>query len=385
MVKRAVLGLGVLMAAAACEPQNNAAPPAEPEAAAAPFVDVTAPYETPFADERVSGAAFWADPALSFRSVIAAIYERQALVLFDTELSPLDQRGGAWGGGLALAYGLDGGEALLAAHDDETGAFRFFTVDAEDRVLVDLNADIKAKGPMRDICLSSGDGGAFALHAVTQRGTYYAFDLETEAGNVASRDFAEFDNETPFTACAVDNDAKRLYLGQADGRLLKADLAATEFVLELVDAKGPETISGLALLAQGDGAGRILAANGDSGYIHVFDKNDYAFEGAFRVIDAFDVDAVDEITALSAFGGNLGGIYRNGVIAVGDGRDDQGANLKLVPWSAVANALGVDVGAAVSPRGQAAIEETDDDGVNIQLDGVPAEIMGEAQSGGENE
>jgi hypothetical protein len=98
-----------------------------------------------------------------------------------------------------------------------------------------------------------------------------------------------------------------------------------------------------------------------SGEIEVVSPPEPEIQAIFRFGSSFDYTAVTSATALGAGYGNYGGVYRDGIVALGD----ENGMVSLVPWNSVVSALGLELGERVDPRN---IYPEEDDPLAIEID-----------------
>ena len=107
---------------------------------------------------------------------------------------------------------------------------------------------------------------------------------------------------------------------------------------------------------------RLLAFDRANGVVHVFDASDGHAAGAAKITTRPPVDEngnydesarpAETYGVFAATGDNLGGIYRNGALTMVV--DATTPVLRLTPLNGVANALSLNAGVAIAPRGDSA-------------------------------
>ena len=154
----------------------------------------------------------------------------------------------------------------------------------------------------------------------------------------------------------VDIDG-RLLAASDRGEIYRLDENAFGSPLARSDAQGPGALAviGVQIAAQEASdapltTGQILFADLSTGVIHVFESLTGEALGAVKIAATNELPGVDRGEAFAATGANFGGLYRNGVLAVGVANGADGPMLSLVPASAVRNALSLPVGEPVSSR-----------------------------------
>jgi hypothetical protein len=103
--------------------------------------------------------------------------------------------------------------------------------------------------------------------------------------------------------------------------------------------------------------------------MQLFDTESGESLGAVKIVATDDLPGVDGAEAFDVTGGNLGGLYRNGVAAFGVANGAEGPVIRIAPTSSLKNALQLSFGDPVSPRGGAVMQ--DDDFLNIPTNYQP--------------
>ena len=106
-------------------------------------------------------------------------------------------------------------------------------------------------------------------------------------------------------------------------------------------------IEGLAIYDGAQGRYLVLSSQGNDSYVILDAAAPYAVRGAFRVgLNAqLGIDGVSETDGLEVTSVNLGGPWTDGMLVVQDGRKrmpEANQNFKYVPWTVIAQALGLD-------------------------------------------
>jgi 3-phytase len=118
---------------------------------------------------------------------------------------------------------------------------------------------------------------------------------------------------------------------------------------QVIGVGGPvyDDIEGLAIYHGERGDYLVISSQGNDSYVVLDAQAPYAVRGAFRIgLNAErGIDGASETDGLEVTSANLGGIWDRGMLVVQDGRKrmpEGTQNYKYLPWSAVADALGLD-------------------------------------------
>jgi 3-phytase len=153
----------------------------------------------------------------------------------------------------------------------------------------------------------------------------------------------------------IDDRNGALYIGEEARGIWRYDLDPTVTARTLVaaapSAKLKPDVEGLTLMRDGSKTWLIASSQGDSAFaVWQVDGAAPRYAGRFSVVAAGGVDGVTGTDGLDAHAGPAGR-YSRGLLVVQDDVDTEGEalsatrerqNFKLVSWSAVVEALGLD-------------------------------------------
>jgi 3-phytase len=155
--------------------------------------------------------------------------------------------------------------------------------------------------------------------------------------------------------CVADDAAGVLYVGEEDVALwrLPADPDAGD-QMTAVDTVADNTavhddIEGVSIYDLGDGRGYIIASSqGNDTYAVYRLEGEQEYLGSFAVPadGTRGIDGASETDGLDVSSRNLGPGFEHGALVVQDGRNvmpNQNQNYKYVPWSAIAEALALEM------------------------------------------
>ncbi len=347
------------LAAAACGERTDA-PSAVEEVAAPEPVGVIASDALAGLSAPPTGVDFWTHPNVSFNSLII-VASADGLASYNMEDgNEVSRVPGVSLNGVAVSYiGFGPLAAGVAAAFDETqGAFQFYGVDNVSRLFLPLAGGPSIRGAVRGFCTGRAATSPDPTLFVVQRGELKIFNLTPVMNGETAGVSINGEAGTPIpetaTACAVDM-AGVVYLLGNGGEIYRVDSdSAFDAPFAVAFADDPDGIAFLGS-SQADGAssvnGQIAVLDGDTGIIELFDARDGHALGAARIDAADEIDAVTEATVMGASAANLGGLYRDGAIALGV--DGEAPAVRMIPANGVANALGVPASPPANPRGQA--------------------------------
>lgn len=363
---------------------------AEPPADAAGSVDRQAAPTVAISDEsgplaaQAVGAAFWRHPRFPHLSSIAVVSDGAALSLFNMESEQLDSLAGPFRIGVDIRYLPETAstDALLAAYNAASQAVEFFTVSQDGQHLEALDGEAHL-GEIAAFCLwqtpasravsllSVDLAGALSRRELTAGfpGAISASDpvLIAAAGPAAGLAEAEscvVDDENGVAYFATPAAIIRIPVGE------NSEAGAADVFLSARRMSAPVDF---ALVGASTDGYAIMTA-GAAGYAEIWSLGTGERIGGVTFRASGESDAVETFSTMIATGGNFGGLYRNGLILLGEPIDDSGApNFKLAPWNGIANALGLEIAALSSPRethaeARAREAEADDGGLTTAID-----------------
>lgn len=351
----------------ACE-RKEAPTPEAIEIAQAPVSD-----ELPGLPAPATGISFWDHPTLSFNSTMIVATEAGVVAYSMEDGVEVSRIDGFKAEGVATGYIGEGAQAagFIAFLDTQAGAFHFYGVDNNTRAFLPIDGGPAVRGAVRGFCIGRGLGAATPSLFVVQNAKVQIFNLAGAQGGVAIESETTIDTPDNLKSCAVDLDG-RVIVAADNGDLYRLS-GQNAFAAPFAHAD-IETAGDIAVIAAAnpedpsDITGEILFPDLAKGVIFVFDRNDGVLKGLVKLTATDDLPGADKGDVFAATGGNLGGLYRNGVVAFGVGDETNGPVIRIAPGSSIKNALSIPVGDPVSPRGQAPAPEDDGLIIPIKLD-----------------
>ncbi len=360
----ALASISALALLAACD---RAADETTPEAAQAPAQTeapaATARVEAVISDElpgisaAATGLAFWEHPSMPFNSLLI-VANQDGVVAYNMENgSEVSRVDGFSAEGAAVSYfGLGARAAGIAAFIDAgAGAFRLFGVDNETRAFLPLEGAPAITGEVRDFCFGRSPKGATPTLFIVQETGVQFYNLAADADGVAVSAEGVIDTPGNLMRCAVDQEGALTLLAD-NGAVFRLDSdQAFEAPLAKAEIEQPGDIAVVrSMVGEGEDAAvkeQILVLDVADGALHVFNRDSGRPLGivAYKGTDA--LSGVDRANVLGVSSANLGALYRNGILAFA-AQGEEGPIVRITPASSLANALSLEVGEAVSPRGE---------------------------------
>ena len=313
-------------------------------------IGVPASDELPGLASAPTGIAFWTHPNVAFNSLLV-VADETGLASYNMEDgNEVSRVPGGTLSGVALSYfGLATQAAgMAAAYDDEANAFRFYGIDNATRLFVPLDGELEIDAALRGFCLGRGDGVTEpTLFTLTKGGLGIVnLTLDDSASGIDVSDTTSVPIPDTITACAVDRDGV-VILGGNDGSIYRL---SGEQSFAAPFAQAGRAIADMEILASDSAAGQIAVIGAASHAIELFDREDGHALGAVTISATDEIDAVAAASTMGASAANLGGLYRDGALALGIA--GEAPSIRIIPANGIANALNLTALAPANPRGE---------------------------------
>ncbi|WP_395505479.1 phytase [Ectopseudomonas hydrolytica] len=324
---------------------------AEPLPVLTPLVQTD---EVPSLGDAADDPAIWLHPDEPSRSRVLGTDKQGGLLVYDLQGRQLqDLRVGRLNN-VDLRAGFDlGGQRVdlaVASHRDGN-ALQFFAIDRASGELSDLGLAPTALSDIYGLCLFQQPDGVIHAIANDKDGTFVQYRLDGSSGRVQATLARQFKVASQPEGCVADDRNQRLFVGEEDVAVWTLDARAeAPAELQQVIAAGDTVRADIEGLAFYQGEQRdylVISSQGNDSYVVLDGQAPYAVRGAFRIgLDAArGIDGVSETDGLEVTSANLGGPWSQGMLVVQDGRKrmpEGRQNYKYLPWSAVAEALGLE-------------------------------------------
>jgi 3-phytase len=339
-----------------------ASDPRIPARSSMPFVRPlaeTAPVETD--GDSADDPAIWVDRRDPTRSIIIGTQKQSGLYVYDLSGAVLQFLPDGRMNNVDLRDGFRLGNqtiSVVAASNRSTDSISLYRVDPATRRLIDV-ADNRQDTGLLDpygLCMyRSAISGKYYVFINEGSGAMRQWEL-IDAGNgrIRTQLVREFSFESQPEGCVADDEAGVLYVGEEDVGLWRmgaepdaGDARRTVVTVESNSAL-KDDIEGVGLYTLPDGRGYlVLSSQGNNTYAVFRREGDNEYLGSFAVLadSARGIDGISETDGLEVLSANLGGPYAGGIFVAQDGRNiapQENQNFKLVPWSAIADALNLE-------------------------------------------
>jgi len=331
----------------------------QPQALAqtAPIISLPAAAETdavPSLGDAADDPAIWVHPRNPAQSRVLGTDKKGGLLVYDLNGHEVqDLRVGRLNNvDVRSDFRLGAKQVDLAvASNRDRNSLHLFAIDRVSGMLADIGQIATPLTDIYGLCMFKDRQGGIHAIANDKDGTFVQYRLDGTTGQPRGELVRRFKVETQPEGCVADDRNERLFVGEEDVAVwvLDARAEAPTALEKVIDVGGPvhDDIEGLALYQGTRGDYLVISSQGNDSYVVLDAQAPYAVRGAFRIgLNAErGIDGASETDGLEVTSANLGGIWSRGMLVVQDGRKrmPEGAqNYKYLPWSAVADALGLD-------------------------------------------
>ncbi|GJL94219.1 MAG: hypothetical protein DHS20C05_06240 [Hyphococcus sp.] len=366
----AAVGLTLL---AACSQENQSEAPA---VAPVEILNVLASDELSGIGAPANGIAFWSHPNVAFNSLIV-VATTDGLVSYNVEdRSEVSRVPGLNAQGAGVSYFGFGPQAdgIVATFDQDARTFALYSIDNIGRTFSPLSGGPAVRGAIRGFCFGRALTSDAPSLFIIQKGELQVYNFARDASapdTVITASQALIETPDNLVSCAVDRDGVVITAAE-DGSIYRLDndqsFASPFAIANITDTGSIAVIDAAASVDdEPDGgepsdvesgvSGQLALLDEATGAVHLFSAEDGHFMGAVKIAQTDEIEGVDGAASMGANGANLGGLYRDGVVAIGLRDFD---TLRLIPMNGVSNALEIETGEPVNPRGLAPVVEDND-------------------------
>jgi 3-phytase len=323
-----------------------------------PSVETT-PVETD--GDSADDPAIWVDRANPSRSIVIGTQKQSGLYVYDLQgrvlqflpdgrMNNVDLRDNFSLGGRSVS--------LVTASNRTDDGISIYRVDGAARQLLNVADGLQPTGfvdPYGLCMYRSAQSGRTYVFVTDSNGPVRQWEL-VDAGNgrVRANRVRDIPFATQTEGCVADDETGVLYVAEEDVGLWRvgAEPDAPATPVSVVTVEGNEALKddleGIGLYDLGGGRGYlVLSSQGNNTYAIFRREGNNEYVGSFAALadPARGIDGISETDGLDVTSANLGGPYAGGLFIAQDGRNiapPEYQNFKLVPWSAIAGALGLE-------------------------------------------
>jgi len=240
---------------------------------------------------------------------------------------------------------------LIVAYDVAANELVAYRAAADRRSLVQVSAgSIATEAEIEGLCLYhsplSGKYYAFAAG----EGMIQQWELYDEKGAVAARKIRDMPVGLGAAHCAVSDQEMAVYYSQESVGVWKLSAEPeTEAEAEPVSFAKPHgpfsgDVKGIAIYEHASGGGVLVVSDADVSLFQVFDLSSHEHLGSFTIDSVNETEGIT-VSSMPLLGGDSAGI----IVVADDDNDGENTNYKIVPWSDLANGVGLPIVAGYDP------------------------------------
>ncbi len=333
----------------------NWTPPRTPQAEAIPHVAPLVQTDgVPSLGDAADDPAIWVNSRHPERSRVLGTDKKGGLLAYDLAGKQVQNLRVGRLNNVDIRPGFQLGSRqvdLAVASNRDHNSLHLFAIDAASGELSDIGQLATPLKEIYGLCLFKDRQGAIHAIANDKDGTFLQYRLAGNGGKATGQLMRRFKTETQPEGCVADDRNERLYIGEEDVAVWALDARGdAQAALEQVIAVGglvKDDIEGLGLYHGKQRDYLVISSQGNDSYVVVEAQAPYKLRGRFKVgLNAeLGIDGASETDGLEVSSANLGGPWSAGMLVVQDGRKrlpEDNQNYKYVPWSAVADALGLE-------------------------------------------
>ena len=297
----------------------------------------------------VNAVAFWTHPTLPFAGMLIAA-TNNGLESFNIENGdPVGNAPVKDASAIAVFYEGEGPTAQGYAVALTKGGYEIFAIDNISRALNPINAPMTGR-PANSFCLARRNGSEAIIELSAEKISARPIEIIGDTATIGeARKIADLNAPR---ACFSDPRNSALFIISNDGAIRRFDDGSDKpFGVALPSGLKVGAVAAAFNMGAENAetaAGQIAILNDADGVIRLFDETSGELLGAVKVSATFDLDAVTSANAIAIGSANFGGVYRDGLLAIVT--KGEGAQIRLVPWNAVMDALGEQLGGVFNPR-----------------------------------
>ncbi|HEX5651345.1 MAG TPA: phytase [Steroidobacteraceae bacterium] len=340
---------------------SHAAPDTAAGATAGRDVTVAPVLQTrPGAEDAANDVAFWLHPSAPERSLVLGAGGSAGLEVFGLDGRSRQRVAEIQADLVDVRYAvpLVGSMIdLVTVGDVRRGLLHFYAVDPGSGTLRPVPAPpVEVGAEMTGLCsYRSPITGRLYLLTATDDGDVVQWEVATRGESVVTRAIRRLPFGRGAGACVADDASQALYVAVETTGLWRVGAEPeSDAAPRQLDALAPfgaldEEVKGLALYRADAGTAYLLAADVGAERLRVYDL-DGARLGRVVLEAAGEIPAVAETEAFDLVAGSLPGFAGGALLVADEDNGDAYANYKLIPWSGLAEALGLARRAAAPER-----------------------------------
>ncbi len=239
---------------------------------------------------------------------------------------------------------------LAVASNRDHNSLHVFAIDPASGFVSELGEVATASQDIYGLCMYKNQAGDIYTIVNDKDGRFFQYLMQDNHGKIDAKKVREFSVSSQPEGCVADDKNHRLFVGEENKAVWALDAGADKST-ELTEVMSvgehlKADIEGISLYQTEKEAYFVVSSQGNDSYVILDALPPFAYRGVFRVGFNTDlgIDGVSETDGLDVTSVNLGEPWEQGMLVVQDGRNRmpvENQNFKYVPWSAIADQLGL--------------------------------------------
>ncbi|THK41939.1 phytase [Methylophaga sp. SB9B] len=297
--------------------------------------------------------AIWVNKQNPQQSLVLATDKQGGLVVYDLmgktrqklpvgRVNNVDVRSGFMFNGKAID--------LAVASNRDHNSLHVFSIDPTSSVVSELGEVATDSQDIYGLCMYKNQAGDIYTIVNDKDGRFFQYLMQDNNSNIDAKKVREFSVGSQPEGCVADDKNHRLFVGEEDKAIWALDAGADKSTdLMQVMAVGEHLkadIEGITLYQTENEAYLVVSSQGNDSFVILDALPPFTYRGVFRIgfNTELGIDGVSETDGLDVTSANLGEPWEQGMLVVQDGRNRmpvENQNFKYVPWSAIADQLGL--------------------------------------------
>ena len=327
------------------------ATPAKPKP---PLAQVMPTLQTEAASQRgdvMDDPAVWHHPSEPAQSLILATDKRAGLDVYDMQGKKVQQLSVGRLNNVDVRYGLNWQgkpHDIAAASLRDNNSIQLFAIDNRGK-LHDVGQVATSMSDIYGLCMYQGRDNSVYVFVNDKSGLIEQYRIASNGNSWQGDLVRSLKVPTQPEGCVADDQHAELFVGEEDAGVWRfaAEAGASSKGEKIILVDGErlvDDVEGLALAQHGDKRYLVVSSQGNDSYVVYDAAAPYTERLRFRVTTNPEraIDGSSETDGLEVTTRSLGPGFEQGALIVQDGRNrmpEQGQNLKLVPWAAIAMQL----------------------------------------------
>ncbi|WP_417550361.1 phytase [Methylophaga sp.] len=239
---------------------------------------------------------------------------------------------------------------LAVASNRDHNSLHVFAIDPDSGFVSELGQVATASQDIYGLCMYKKQAGDIYTIVNDKDGRFFQYQMQDNQGKIDAKKVREFSVGSQPEGCVADDQNHRLFVGEENKAVWALDAGADKST-ELTEVMSvgehlKADIEGISLYQTEKQAYLVVSSQGNDSYVILDALPPFAYRGVFRVgfNTELGIDGVSETDGLDVTSVNLGEPWEQGMLVVQDGRNRmpvENQNFKYVPWSAIADQLGL--------------------------------------------